>query len=114
MIKLPSEVVTFAEGSSPTAEEKREVKKLVFETGDGEFANVLLWHRWPSYDFIFGVPMRKSKTWKYERGFFMYRDVRGKKVKAGFWVDFRELRILADGFKRLLQHARRRESCQRS
>ena len=68
---------------------------------------MILWHRWPSYDFIFGVPHRSSSYYGKEAAFFQYRDTRIKKVQAGFYVDRRELTILTRGFCALFNVKRR-------
>ena len=64
--------------------------------------DVLLWERWPSYDFIFGIPANVSPMAGKEAAFFQYRDSRTKRVKAGFFADEKELKIIIDGFLRCL------------
>ena len=81
-------------------------KTQTYRAGRGEEIDVLVWHRWPSYDFIFGVPAKTNRYHHDEAAFFQYRDVRHGIVKCGFYVDGRELAILADGFARLLKKSR--------
>lgn len=74
----------------------------------GEEIAVLRWIRWPSYDFIFGVPEPTSKYYKDERGFFQYRDSRKGRRGACLYLDLGELREMVDGFTTLLKHAESR------
>src|SRR3990167_3379649 len=69
--------------------------------------DVLCWNRWPNYDFIFGVPASGSRYYNDEAAFFQYRDTRRKRVKCGFYVDKRELAILARGFKILEKYSKK-------
>ena|SRR3990167_5730969 len=78
----------------------RHKKPFKYELSDG-IVDVLRWYRWPSYDFIFGVPELKSKFRKDERAFFQYRDTRGKKIISGFYLDKKELDIIIEGFERI-------------
>lgn len=67
--------------------------------------DVLLWVRWPSYDFIFGIPAKTNPLRGKEAGFFQYRDVRHKKVIKGFYFDKEELRCLIKGFQKIKKAA---------
>lgn len=71
----------------------------------GEEIAVLRWIRWPSYDFIFGVPEPTSKYYKGERGFFQYRDSRKWRRGACMYLDLGELREMVEGFTALLKNA---------
>lgn len=66
-----------------------------------EIIEVLMWHKWPSYDFIFGVPHKSNPHYGVEKAFFQYRDTRKKEVKQGFYLDQIELDAIVNGFKKL-------------
>ena len=83
----------------------RHKKRLEYRCSSDEEIDVILWSRWPSYDFIFGIPTKRNKFYGEEYGFFQYRDTRHKKVHEGFYVDLEELRILSRGFERLFKLA---------
>lgn len=105
-MRIPSAVSSFKPGTGKTFV-KRFRGPMSYKTSNG-IIDVRYWHRWPSYDFIFGVPARGHKYEKEEAAYFAYRDTRRRKVKCGFYVDMRELDILAAGFKELLRIAKRR------
>lgn len=88
---------------SVTSGEKIIVHKgrLKYKVSNGQVIDVLYWHKWPSYDFIFGIPDKNNRFRKVEAGFFQYRDRRARKVKCGFYIDKRELDILIQGFKKI-------------
>ena len=69
----------------------------IYEPNKGEKIKVLAWLRYPSYDFIFGVPFPSNPKYKDEVGFFQFRDTRTKK-KEGFYMDCQELLGMIDGF----------------
>lgn len=102
LYQIPSEVQTFKPGHG-SSYVKRYAGMMRFEPTKGEVIDVRYWHRWPSYDFIFGVPTRINPHYKNEAAYFVFRDTRRKKVRCGFYVDTRELEVLADGFKELLR-----------
>ena len=79
-------------------------KSILYGIKDQEI-KVMLWARWPSYDFIFGFPTVKNKYEKWERGFFQYRDSRKGHKGACFYVDLGELKVLVEGFTKLLRRA---------
>jgi hypothetical protein len=90
--------------------------QLVYQVCRGQKIDVILWHKWGckkwdgpfAYDFIFGTPAADNPYRKAEAGFFQYRDRRKKKVVCGFYVDMKELEVLARGFNRVLRIAKRR------
>lgn len=102
---IQCDVQTYAPGGGDTSTQYS--MPIKYRMGR-EAIDVLLWHRWPSYDFIFGVPAKTNKYRKEEVAFFQYRDVRAKKVKCGFYVDTEELEILLRGFIKLGAHNTRR------
>ncbi len=101
-MRVPSKVRTFKEHTGKTYVRKYR-GYLTYTDGRGRAVDVLLWHRWPSYDFIFGVPAKTNPLRGVEAGFFQYRDTRKRNVSAGFYVDRRELEILVEGFTSLLK-----------
>lgn len=101
---IPSTVQTFKEGSV-SSEVKKFKGMMDYRPQKDERIDVRYWHRWPSYDFIFGVPHHTNRYYGKEVAYFVYRDVRRKKVKAGFYVDMTELKILARGFVELMRIA---------
>ena len=105
-MKIPDSVVSFKDGTKPDDRYRKfeKSKKLMYGYKN-EPMHVLLWHLWPSYDFIFAVPTKKNRYYKEEYAFFTYRDVRKKQKICAFYVDFDELRILKDGFNRLYRAA---------
>lgn len=84
----------------------KKVNKMIYQADKkNETIDVLLWARWPSYDFIFGVPLKgKNKYFKEEKAYFAYRDTRRKKCVQAFYVDRIELKRLYEGFKKLMQY----------
>lgn len=64
------------------------------------------WYRYPSYDFIFGVPDKSNPKYGKEVAFFQFRDTRTKKVRQGFYIDCCELEEMVDGFSKLLEVSR--------
>ena len=101
-MKIPSEVRSF-KNKTGRSYVKNYAGLLPYEPEKGEHIDVRYWHRWPSYDFIFGVPDPRNPNYNQEAAYFVYRDTRTKKVKCGFYVDTRELEVLAQGFKELLR-----------
>lgn len=71
--------------------------KLTYLSGRDEI-DVLLWARYPEYDFIFGVPAKGNDLHGLETGFFQFRDTREKKVWSGFYLDREELDDFVNGF----------------
>src|SRR3990167_200123 len=107
--QVPLKIVVYRTGTSQTTWDKSiERKRLQYGT-KRERMHVLLWSRWPSYDFIFGVPLRGSRFYKEESGYFQYRDIRTKKDKCCFYVDLWELKQLRNGFNRLWEYHSRKK-----
>lgn len=83
---------------------KRHDELADYEPKDGERIKVVLWSRWPSYDFIFGFPAKDNPMYGTEYAFFQYRDTRQKKVLSGFYLDVEELNTMLEGFKKIKRH----------
>jgi len=98
--KIPKEVKSFKEGS---AKEQKYLSDApaIYEPIKGEVIDVYLWIRYPSYDFIFGVPNKANPNYKKELGFFQYRDSRTRTVLVGMYIDRQELDEMVEGFSRL-------------
>ena len=79
---------------------------LVYGDTPKKLVDVVGWFRWPAYDFIFGVPSRTHRLYGAEAGFFTYRDTRTRKVACGFYVDMNELKLLVEGFSKILKRAK--------
>jgi hypothetical protein len=97
--KIPTEVHAYPEGEPPP--DTGEFDALQYETRPGDLARVILWGRWPSYDFIFGVPDPSSLRYAKEVGFFQFRDARAKQVQVGCYVDIEELLAAIKGFEKI-------------
>jgi hypothetical protein len=78
-----------------------ELDTLTYSPAEDELINVVLWCRYPSYDFIFGVPDKSSPKYEKEVGFFQFRDTREKKVKMGIYCDVNECLELINGFTKI-------------
>lgn len=74
---------------------------FVYEPVRGEKVKVVAWVRYPSYDFIFGVPDKTNPKYKKEVAFFQVRDTRLKKVMAGCYLDVEELEEFINGFLKI-------------
>lgn len=77
-----------------------------YEPKKGEKINVVFWVRYPSYDFIFGLPDKTNPFYKKEFGFFQFRDTRAKEIRQGFYVDQTELEEMVDGFQKIFSLSR--------
>jgi len=103
-IRRPKSLIfrPYRENSRPSAE-KIFKKPFIYKLSKNEIVDVLMWQRWPTYDFIFGIPNKKCKKElrEKEKGFFQYRSVKDKKVICGFWIDGNELNLLIRGFRRI-------------
>ena len=81
MYKIPTEVHAYPEGEPPP--DTGEFDALEYETRLGDLARVILWKRWPSYDFIFGVPDPSSLRYAKEVGFFQFHDPGPSRYRRG-------------------------------
>jgi hypothetical protein len=98
--KIPTVVQSFPEGTDP-APTTVEFDTLTYEPTKGELINVVYWVRFPSYDFIFGIPDETNPRYKKEVGFYQFRDTRTKTVPLGFYCDVLECLGLIKGFSEI-------------
>lgn len=98
--KIPAKIESFNQGSLPEVEVAED--GLQYEPQAGELIDVAYWCRFPSYDFIFGVPHKSNPKYAKEVGFFQYRNTKHKRTLMGFYVDCNELFELFKGFDSLL------------
>jgi len=56
------------------------------------------WYRFPSYDFIFGIPDSSSPRYEEEVCYFEYRDSRSDHKGFGIYLDVQELNVMLRGF----------------
>lgn len=103
---IPQKYKSFKEGHGRTY--KREMKVLRYKTPQG-WIDVVVWHQYPSYDFIFGFPEPTHKLYKQEAAFVQYRDNRLKNVEHGFYLDWGEMEVWGNGFDRLRKHWKNRK-----
>lgn len=99
MFKIPIEIKSYPEGQEPKMDNHDSYE---YEPVDGEKIKVVFWVRYPSYDFIFGVPDKSSSKYEKEIGFFQFRDTRASKVISGFYIDIEECKELVKGFSDIL------------
>lgn len=97
--KIPNKPEAFDEGAAP---EPELYDALTYEPAEGEIIEVSQWIRWPSYDFIFGVPAKDSPMYEKETAYFQYRDTRHKH-HHGFYIDVVELLHMVEGFATLVE-----------
>ena len=95
--KIPNTIVSYKEGFEPDTHPTAE-QSLVYEPTEGELIHVVSWVRYPSYDFIFGIPDPKNPKYEKEIGFFQYRDTRAKRVLIGVYLDVQEIIEFIEGF----------------
>lgn len=103
ILKIPSEVATYASATEKIATYISPTDKLIYEPTKGEVIDVIFWVRYPDYDMIFGVPEKSNARFEKEVGFFQLRDTRAKTVKKGFYIDIAECEELIKGFTKILE-----------
>lgn len=96
---IPTSPIGYPEGSEQPPIEASEV---IYYPREGEMVHVLLWERYPDYDFIFGVPSKDSPRYEKEIAFFQFRRV-GDTVHYGHYFDVLESEAMARGFARILE-----------
>jgi len=96
---IPRKVSPYLEGKGKSMLVKKN-SVMKYLSGKNEI-NVVYWSKWPSYDFIFGVPARGNKDYGIEACFFQYRNTKHKKVKMGFCLDLTELHEILKGFNKV-------------
>lgn len=97
--KVPTKIATYNEGDMPNV--VLDENGVTYEPRKGEIVEVFYWVRYPTYDFIFGVPHQSNPNYGSEVGFFQYRNTKRKKVMMGVYVDCAELEELYLGFMRI-------------
>lgn len=73
----------------------------LFYPKEGEPVRVVLQIKYPSYEFIFGVPDKSSHRHEKEAGFFLFKDHRTDKSYGHYW-DVQELLDVQKGIGRIL------------
>ena len=99
--KISTHIESFPEGNEP--EKIPEDAVVTYEPVAGQLIHVIFWLRYPSYDFIFGVPDKMNPKYAEEISFFQFRDTRIKEVRAGFYLDIGETKGTLEGFRRILE-----------
>jgi len=89
-IRIPDKVINFHVKNN----------SVFFEPEHEALIKVEYWVRYPSYDYIFGIPVKDNPRAKKEVAFFVYRDGKSKK-HYGQYYDSKELKNMVDGFKYL-------------
>ena len=102
--KIENDAIPFEEGKfQPEIDSSN---GTVYEPIQGQRINVLLWVRYPSYDFIFGVPDKDSPKYEKEISFIQYRDTRLKTVKMGMYLDIVETKEFIEGLSKCLEFSK--------
>lgn len=99
--KINNKIQPYSENKLKKAKQFYSKDCPVYEPVKGEKITIIYWVRYPSYDFIFGIPHKTSPKYKKEVGFFQFRDTRAKKVKQGLYIDIQELEEMIEGFARI-------------
>ncbi len=100
--KIATIIETYTESDDkPTIEKSKQ--PYVFQLVAGEAIVVYLWVKYPSYDFIFGVPAKSSAKYQREYGFFQFRKklADGKFTMWSIYLDQAELEEMKNGFAKL-------------
>lgn len=100
---IPTSPIGYEEGGVPPVIDADE---FVYYPREGEMVHVLLWERYPDYDFIFGVPEKESPRYEKEIAFFQFRRV-GEKVHYGHYFDVLESEAMVRGFQKILDVSRK-------
>ena len=102
--KIDNEPKSYKEGTYPKMPDEGD--EVVYEPTKGEKVNVELWVRYPSYDFIFGVPDKSSCRHKKEISFFQFRDTRNEQARVCFYLDITETEEMIKGFTAVLKKSK--------
>jgi hypothetical protein len=96
----------YPEGTLPV-EQPESGQEVEYEPRIGEKVLVVYWVRYPSYDFIFGVPKKGTPMHKNEIGCFVWRYLKGG-VQREFTIftDIVECKEIIYGFKKILSKSR--------
>lgn len=77
---------------------------IYFEPNPGEKILVKSWVRYPSYDFIFGVPDKSNPHYELEFGFFQFRKLKNGNTHGwSVYLDKTELLEFKYGFSEILK-----------
>ncbi len=71
-----------------------------YKTNAGN-VDVVIRHKWPSYEFVFAKVPDTHPLGKDEVCFFAWNDSREDREGAGFYLDKDELDIMIDGFTKV-------------
>lgn len=101
--KVPSVIETYAE-TGDVVDVKYNDELVEYEVSKGEVVLVSYWCRFPSYDFLFGVPHKDSPKYEKEFGYFQFRKKRedGSQTGWSIYCDQIELEEMISGFLRIL------------
>lgn len=105
--QIPPELEPYPEGGKPENYPKQS-DDLLYVTEAGDRIDVVLWARYPSYDFIFGVPEKGSTRHEKEIGFFAWRyQKNGQPKSQTMFVDIIECEEVIRGFTKILEESKR-------
>lgn len=105
--EIPKVLQTYNEGDLPPDNDIiNEAEMLVYEPREGELIEVVYWARYPSYDFIFGVPTILSPKHKLEVGFFQFRSSKHEIGREGIYIDVKELVDMLNGFQMMADRSK--------
>ncbi len=99
---IPRKVSPHPVGTLPEPSVLGEDDQILYEPVDGEMVHVQLWVRYPSYDFIFGVPDKASPRYGKEIAYFQFRRV-GEAKHYGLYLDVKESEAMVAGFKAIIR-----------
>ncbi len=101
IICISNKLETFEENNPPPPLDPGTI--LVYEASPKEFVEVTLWERYPSYDFIFGVPTKDSERYNDEIAFFIFRHKNKRQI--GLWIDVQEYHTIVNGFRSIFRRS---------
>lgn len=105
--QIPKTIKKYEQGSIPPDNELVEqAESLIFEPREGEMVEVVYWARYPSYDFIFGVPTILNPKHKLEVGFFQFRSADHEIGREGIYIDVNELLDMINGFQMMVDRSK--------
>lgn len=97
---IPREFIGYPEGQQPPETIPEGTEMLLYEPVDGEVIVMVLWHRYPDYDMIFGVPHKDSPRHEKEIAFFTIR--RAGRAFGGHYLDVLESKAMVEGFTTII------------
>ena len=102
IVRINGKLETY--NKSVIGDETERVDSIHYTNKEGQDIDVVFWVRYPSYDFIFGVPIG-GKRHKKEIGFFEYRSYPNKSVNL--YVDIKECLEIIAGFSAILEKSKK-------